>query len=384
MFKTKMFKPISPKRNAEIDFWKFISIAVVVLHHSNLVLDERRVFFKQGSLFVEFFFIVSGYLMALTASKLPKANIETLGGETVKFILKKIRAVLPTYIFSLVIIGTANIIRNGPEYITSARILKFPFAVLFLEMTGIPVYNISGSAWYLSAMFLSMFALYPILRSCRDLFMKVISPLVSVFIYGYFMRTDGFIGDPKNWFDFGCKGLWRGVAGICLGCAAFACSEWLKTKYMYKGLPTLLSIASTGSMVLAVIFGYIHIDSKVQTIYVLLFFIAVVIMTSRVAPINKIYQNSFCAYLGKLSMAVYLCHPVCSRIMNFASETFETAKLIKYSTYGDEIFAAAFFIGGIMSGIVCIWITEPIEKKISLMLKNAREKGEKEKAEIKE
>ena len=225
MFKTKVFKPISLKRNAEIDFWKFISIAVVVLHHSNLVLDERRVFFKSGSLFVEFFFIISGFFMALSASKLPKSNTDTLGSETVSFIIKKIRTVLPTYIFSLVTIGIANIIRNGIETITLTKLLKLPFSVLFLEVTGIPVYNISGSAWYLSAMFIAMFILYPILRKFGDLFTKVIAPLLSAFIYGYFMRTDGFIGDPKSWFDFGCKGFWRALAGISLGCVVFACSD---------------------------------------------------------------------------------------------------------------------------------------------------------------
>ena len=61
--------------------------------------------------------------------------------------------------------------------------------------------------------------------------------------------------------------------------------------------------------------------------------------------------------------------------MTFAVEKFETALLIKQSTYGDEIFAAVFFVGGILSGLICIWVTEPLEKKISYMLKNAKEKN---------
>lgn len=381
----KRGKGISASRNAEIDFWKFISIMIIVLHHSYRVLGERRVFFRQGSLFVEFFFIVSGYFMALSASKMQKANIETLGSETVKFVLKKIRGILPCYIFGAIATLLGNIWLNGfDSTIMTWKLLKTPFSVLFLEMTGIPGYNITASNWYLSAMFIAMFILYPLLRYRTDLFLKVIAPVTSALLYGYMIKHDSYMGDPYLWYGFCEKGLLRAIAGLSLGCAAYAVSKWLSGKYMYKGLPTLLSIASTGSILGAIFLTYVGIGNNSQCIVILMFFVCVVIVSSRKANINPIFQNRFCAYLGKLSMAIFLTHPACARYINAIANSVEAIDNLRSLEYGDELFAAAFFIMSILLGMLALAIAEPLEKKVSLVLKNAREKGEKEENENKE
>lgn len=54
----------SSRYNPEIDFWKFVFAIVIFLYHSQKFEVTSGVsFFRRGYLAVEFFFIVSGYLM---------------------------------------------------------------------------------------------------------------------------------------------------------------------------------------------------------------------------------------------------------------------------------------------------------------------------------
>lgn len=132
--------------------------------------------------------------MALSASKKPPAKIETLGSETVSFVFGKIKTILPYYIFGSVVTLLANVVYQGFEStFQPGKLLRAPFTVLFLQVSGIPSYNITGANWYLSAMFLSMLILYPLLRKQTDIFMKVIAPFVSIMLYGYMLRHDGFL-----------------------------------------------------------------------------------------------------------------------------------------------------------------------------------------------
>ncbi len=57
------------KRNGTIDCMKFIFAIVVVIYHGSHFLGETRMAFHGGFIAVEFFFLVSGYLLTLKASK---------------------------------------------------------------------------------------------------------------------------------------------------------------------------------------------------------------------------------------------------------------------------------------------------------------------------
>lgn len=367
-------KSIPLSRNAELDFWKFLAIIIIVIHHSYMVLEDKKVFFVQGSLFVEFFFIVSGYLMALSASKKPSAKTENLGSETASFVFKKIKTILPYYIFGSVATLAANIAYRGFAYIFEpGKLLRVPFTVLFLETSGIPAYNITGANWYLSAMFLSMLVLYPMLRKWNDLFIKVIAPVVSIMLYGYMLRHDGFLEGWSIWYGYACKGILRAIAGISLGTVVFSASKWLETKEIEKGTSTVLSVLSTGSMLFSVFLLCRGFNKKSEAIIVLLFFVSATVIASRKANINAIFQNRFCVYLGKLSMAVFLTHPACAKAMNAVAENFESVAAFQKTGSGEFIFAFVFTLLSVLLGIICIAVTDPVEKRIKAAYKKKKQ-----------
>ena len=80
-------------RNGKIEFFRFFfSIAVLLFHLEKYILGESKCggdiglsLFVHGAMGVEFFFLVSGFLMAKSAQKVYANNtmsLETIGTET--------------------------------------------------------------------------------------------------------------------------------------------------------------------------------------------------------------------------------------------------------------------------------------------------------------
>ena len=76
---------INKNRNCAIDTLKFIFAVILVLFHSSLLLTdnmEGSVTFANGAIAVEFYFIVSGFLMAQSNfnSKKTRLDVEKANG----------------------------------------------------------------------------------------------------------------------------------------------------------------------------------------------------------------------------------------------------------------------------------------------------------------
>ena len=83
-----MEKVKAQKRNGELDFFKLLFCIVVISFHSGYFIQSENGYFKGGSIAVDFFFVVSGVMMARNAAK--KAYEENLGIDTFEFMKKKI------------------------------------------------------------------------------------------------------------------------------------------------------------------------------------------------------------------------------------------------------------------------------------------------------
>lgn len=88
------------KRVGEIELFRFLLTIVIMILHSQYLLGDD-IPFLSGSLAVEFFFIVSGYLMMASIKKLNNKPINSLANETVGFVWKKYIPSTPKYWFHL-------------------------------------------------------------------------------------------------------------------------------------------------------------------------------------------------------------------------------------------------------------------------------------------
>ena len=272
------WKIMRKQHNVTIDFLRFLFSVIVVLHHSRYVLGDDNCYFLGGSLAVEFFFFVSGYLLLVGADKAGRKNgaeyllpdgvdmagrkngagyllsggvdmagrteaagLETkgvgagttgicgeatgiggeangIGAETLHFILHKIRSFLPEFLIAwwigFVLIGVVR--QYGVLDYLKAFGNDF-WELTLVKMSGLFTHGIDGAMWYLSAMLLGMAILYPLLRTKRDLMTHLVCPLLALFLYGYLCQAEGHPRDPIVWLGLCYKGLVRAIAGLCTG-----------------------------------------------------------------------------------------------------------------------------------------------------------------------
>ena len=269
------WKIMRKQHNVTIDFLRFLFSVIVVLHHSRYVLGDDNCYFLGGSLAVEFFFFVSGYLLLVGADKAGRKNgagyllsggadmagrteaagLETkgagagttgicgemtgiggettgigaettgfcgemtgIGSETLHFILHKIRSFLPEFLIAwwigFVLIGVVR--QYGVLDYLKAFGNDF-WELTLVKMSGLFTHGIDGAMWYLSAMLLGMAILYPLLRTKRDLMTHLVCPLLALFLYGYLCQAEGHPRDPIVWLGLCYKGLVRAIAGLCTG-----------------------------------------------------------------------------------------------------------------------------------------------------------------------
>ena len=89
------------KRSGNLDLLKFIfSLMIVLFHGKNLTTTDSYIF-PGGNIAVEFFFVVSGVLMARAASTYEMQD--NLGKDTFVFMKHKISGLMPNYYIAFII-----------------------------------------------------------------------------------------------------------------------------------------------------------------------------------------------------------------------------------------------------------------------------------------
>lgn len=173
------------KRNKVIDILKLIFVFIIFINHSNTLIqpgEKISTIMHLGFLGVEFFFIVSGYLMLCKADNVDNAN---LGESTLSFIVRKISIFLPYYVIAWIIGFSISHINNfSLKVILKDFIMSF-FAIMQLEMAGFKTYQVLGPTWYLSSMLLSMLLLYPLALKFKRNYTLLIAPIIAIICYGY-------------------------------------------------------------------------------------------------------------------------------------------------------------------------------------------------------
>ena len=306
------------KRNAAIDYLRVLFAVITMLHHSRYVLGDENCVFLGGSLAVEFFFIVSGYLMMESIARIEEKKAQPgLGTETAQFLWRKIRALLPEYLIAW-FIGFAFVIIAEQKHAGGiwASFRSYFFELTLLKMTGLFSSGIDGVMWYVSSMILCMVILYPLVRKYPDYMKKIGAPLIAVLLMGYMMRAYGNPRNPTKWITFTYKGNLRAMAELCLG---IICHE---AAMRVKKLPKMNRIGRIGSAVLqAVLYlaviRYMYISGPAERdFYYIALFMAAIAMTfgledqyQGVAVVfQRVNWQKAAAWAAKYSTALFFGH----------------------------------------------------------------------------
>lgn len=291
------------KHNGIISFWKFLFSIMIVIYHFNLSNKSETVILKYGYIGVEYFFLVSGYLMAKAAMK--KKSEKSIGKETFAYILKKIKSFFP---YMLVAFGIALSVRLFFRKSSINEIVNSIWNLFFLETSGIKTTLVLGQTWYISAMLISMLILYPLIRKYKDNFIYLIAPVITISIGGWLSYTYGTLNGWQH-TGFAYKCLLRAFFELSLGTMLYEITNKIRTVKFTKLARILLTIIEICGF--ASIFFITNIEkasTKYELHMILILSISIVIAFSEKTILYNFANNKFSYYLERLSLPIYLNH----------------------------------------------------------------------------
>ena len=174
--------------------------------------------------------------------------------------------------------------------------------------------------WFLSAMFVGTFIVYSLLIYKGDLYVKILSPIISILIYGYMIWRYKTLININLKSDFIDGGVLRAIAGLSLGVFAYYVTQKI-SKCKFNNL--YLAIIKNIFWVI-VIWHTIYSNSKYRmSIIVLLFFSICISFASN----HTIKSNTATNHIAKLSMIMFICHSNVINIFHHLNIVYENERL---------------------------------------------------------
>lgn len=219
------------RKYCSIDIAKFFFSLMIAVYH---FCDYYNVSKGGGFIAVEFFFIVSGFLLMNKHMMLVEQISPT------EFVWNRAKKYYPHYIFMYFILFFGfNFISYGIDLrklITDffsgiPQVFMLHGTILSDEYTHIH----NGPTWYLSPLLLVGYVMWTLLNKNRKFVLQA-APIVSFWIYAYMSYT---LGTTSNWrthvFEIFNYAILRGTAGMSLGVVVFQLKEHLTRKTVRGG-----------------------------------------------------------------------------------------------------------------------------------------------------
>lgn len=307
-------------RNGRIEFFRFVFAMIVMIFHGKNVMNdgEIRIMFS-GRLGVEFFFLVSGYLMAASIAKIA-AREETprIGRETEHFLVRKFLAVYPMVIiayFTLMFVSYLSEPTSLGAWLL--KIVKGASNLLLIQQSGIEFFTANGT-WYISSMLFAMAILFPLGLKFHSFMRRVGFGLIALLVTGYMMMFTSGIGGPTTIIgDFTYRGNLRAISEIALGAVCFEGAAQLR-QYRYTRLgQLLLGALEAAAYAISIWYMVVHEGSKYDYYILLLLAVGVTLTFSGCNYNSKFWDKQIFSFLGKASLYIYLGHITFARDLTF-------------------------------------------------------------------
>lgn len=206
------------KRNYALDFYRFLFSCVICIMHFTAYTDfgDTPAPFCGGYLAVEFFFIVSGYmLMKRVEREKQNADSAQAGRSAARYARDRFERLFPQYALSLTLVAFIYVYVG--EYSAKDVLTSVFWEFFMVQSAGLP-FVVNNMFWYVSALLLASVFIYFLLGKNEDVYRYIIAPGAFLIICGYFYQTYGHMDlTMRNYGFFVYSGLWRAFAEIGLG-----------------------------------------------------------------------------------------------------------------------------------------------------------------------
>ncbi len=281
------------KRNYALDVLKFIGIIMIIIHHS-VILENVACHLY---IFVEMFFMISGYLVAMRYDKLRDANV-------FQVMKNKVLKMYPEYFAAWAFLFIVEFV-GYKEFPYKGNIFKM-IAELCMASGWYEIGAMNSPIWYISVMILAEFIIILLIKYTRNKKQFIgISIFLSLLIYGVMIWIS-----PLNieyWeviaFIFYVP-LIRGLADMLIGCLICFLSEYCKQS-MKPMNPILFNCIYFA--VMAVV-GVMAVWNRNTDYLCVVFIIILVFMTTFDTCVLNIKDGPVVRFMIKYQYSIYLNH----------------------------------------------------------------------------
>ena len=342
------------KENYFIDFLRFIFSLCILFYHSWIFSGTfGNGILNNGYLAVDFYFIVTGYLMINSIYNHKNNNLSVLK-DSFNFVHRKIKKLLPalvaTFLVGVLFVYGKSIL-SDPKILLSNQLWPELFQ---LGILGYPL-SVNSSWWYISAMIFVIALLYPFATKYKENYCKYICPLVIIFTLGLVNVCKININDPLTISFFLRNGFYKALIFIPLGNISYIITDILKRKNFSKYKIILLSLIE--------IILYVAIVLNMQYLFIGTFLCAILLALnisltfSNVTLAPKIFKHTIWKKLGNYGFYIFLC--------NISIRTYMLRKYADLGlTYKQLLFR--FLIITCITSLILYIIVEIVYKKLIL------------------
>ncbi|PCK05781.1 MAG: hypothetical protein COA42_18060 [Alteromonadaceae bacterium] len=279
-------------RYYQLDTLRYFFAAIVVIGHSSGWIGVV----PAGALAVDFFFILSGFVLTYATSKSASNNY-------VKFIVSRFSRLFPLYLATLVFMLSVGLIDAQVE----ASHLEV-WVNIFLLQNVIPIGNLGYNwpAWSVSVeLWMNIGILFWVIRY------RLIKTALLLIVLGYTALWMKDLTDHAHVQEvyFVTAGLLRCISGVLAGFVVFHVYQHIKqnTKLVdnvSRGLSTVLELAT-----LCLIFTCLFIGGYRATIIALIIMpVFILVFSFGKGALSDFFSNKHINKLGNLTYGIYLIH----------------------------------------------------------------------------
>ncbi|MCR5798892.1 MAG: acyltransferase [Lachnospiraceae bacterium] len=290
------------KAQNSFDVWRIVMTLVIMCFH--LVLGAT--FYTEYSyihyhwyIAVEFFFILSGFLLAQHAEN----NRDESAFQYTK---KRVARLYPLYFVAFIVMCIIRSLNSGLN-IFKIIIPNWP-ELIMCQSIGTNVFPyINNPAWYVSALLIGGHVVYYLYKKHKSLYLEFVGPVSLIVIMSYMYRQYGRL---ENFYHteglFLNTALMRAFLGLTIGIYVFLISQKCK-EHVLK-----ISQAVIAAMEVLIFFGTLFFaliveEGSYDFVFVFLFAIGI-LLSSLDTGLAKLSACKVIKVLSELSYGMYLCH----------------------------------------------------------------------------
>lgn len=278
---------------------------VIVLFHGHHFTDSSYYLFMGGAIAVDFFFLLSGAMLGRTIDN--TLNSTDIGTETLLFMKHRITRLVPEFYVAWLIGGGLDAINYKSVIEFMKRLITSAGEFLLIDQSGFLNVRFNDTTWYISALLIVSFIIYPIAIKDKNRFFFIISPLGFILLFGYTYQNWESI-TVLNWNGLCYNTLIRGAMGIFAGCICYRIARYLM-KFKFKTwVRIFISMLSWFPIIAVLSYALFH-NMTVWSWYIFLMFMVSLIATLTNQGIEKtLISEKASRWCNEFAYTIYLGH----------------------------------------------------------------------------